>query len=366
MKKSILILVIAITISALFSSCSNEDVIQNNETLNVKVSANKNTIAGIDKVTVSEYGFLKFESPESYEEAVKQLSEMSKEELDNWEKSIGFVSSYSFYGISDFEENIPYTEDINANPELSIEGFKNSSYVDPLLLRIIDRYGIVQIGDFIFNSKIDDGYVLEIGSTDFAANYNDFKNGTFKADKMNMLTNEWDKNISENIDIFEYLKTGIKGLTLMSNKNMFHNKEVPDRSPTIVIDGSGTTYRADAKVSYQKAVFYFSLIAKLKYQRKGSGNLSPWVAVSTHMCFLTNYNLNMVTTCKYKAKKDSEKFPSPPHQNYQGMIDDNKLDWRAYHGGRKLEKYEMKAWFAYTDLNTVSTVTVYASLADGY
>lgn len=362
--KKLLSAIVAIALS--ISSCTQDDhPVQSTKTESeiLAKSAMDQSFAG---VSVSSQGFLKFETVDAYEEVLHQLSGMSNEELNNWEESIGFVSSYSYYGIENFENNIPYTEDINADPEITIEEFKNSSYVDPLLLRIIDRYGMIQIDKFVFNSRIDDGYVLEMNSSYLPTNYEDLKNGNFKSDRMNRLTNDWDQDVAGDIDIFDYLKTGITGLTLMSAKNMFHVKEVPDRSLTIVTDNSGTTYRADTKVSYQKAVFFFSLIAKLKYQRKASGNLSPWVAVTTELCFLTNYNLNMVTSCKYKPKKNSEQFPIPPHQNYQGRITDNKIDWRSYEGGRKLEKYELKAWFSYVDLYTVSTTEVYAGIASGY
>ncbi|MCE3074637.1 DUF4848 domain-containing protein [Chryseobacterium gwangjuense] len=361
--KKILSMILAIALS--LTSCMSDDSIQNTEMKNeiIAKSAMDQSFTG---VSVSSQGFLKFESVEAYEEVLNQLSGMSNEELNDWEESIGFISSYSYYEVENFENNIPYTEDINANPEITIEGFKNSSYVDPLLLRIIDRHGMIQIDHFVFNSRIDDGYVLEMNSSYLPTNYDDLKNGNFKSDRMNMLTNEWDLDVVGDIDIFDYLKTGVTGLTLMSAKSMFHKKDAPDMGPTHVIDNAGTTYRADAKVSYQKAVFFFSLIAKLKYQRKGTGNLSPWVAVTTQLCFLTNYDLNMVTSCKFKPKKHDEESPAPPHQNYPGLITDNKIDWRPYGGGRKLEKYELNAWFSYADLYTVNNVEIYAHIASGY
>lgn len=361
--KKLLPVILAITLS--LTSCMHDDPIQNAEITNEAISKNIMN-KSLNGVSVSNEGFLKFESVDTYEDVLQQLSQMSNDELNKWEQSMGFTSSYSYYDVENFENNLPYTKEINVDPEITIDGFKNSSYVDPLFLRIIDRYGIIQIDNFVFNSRIDDGYVLEMNSDYLPTNYDDLKKGTFKSDRMNMLTNDWDLDVIGDIDIFDYLNTGVTGLTLMSSKNLFHVKDVPDRTPTIVTDNSGTTYRADTKVSYQKAVFFFSLIAKLKYQRKAAGNLSPWVAVTTQLCFLTNYNLNMVTSCRYKPKKNSEAFPVPPHQNYQGIITDNKIDWRPYGGGRKLEKYELKAWFSYADLYTVNNLEVYAEVRSGY
>ncbi len=92
-------------------------------------------------------------------------------------------------------------------------------------------------------------------------------------------------------------------------------------------------YVRDAKVVYQKAVFYFSLQSKIK--SNWSGTCSNWI-------FIPSYDalLKLEGTTRFVKRCGNEQTPSITDYN-----NGRELNWRPYEGSRSLSKYDITVTF---------------------
>lgn len=150
-----------------------------------------------------------------------------------------------------------------------------------------------------------------------------------------------DSNVPNSQDVFELLNSGVIGLG--KTTGIFNVKSIENFDEN---DEAGTTWRAACKASYQKAVFFFSLMSEMKYQAKGTGFI--WTAKKTDICYVYNPLVGMYSICNYKPKFKSHQYPIVPHLNWPSRkVNTNKLVFRPYSGSRKLEIYDMDVYFAF-------------------
>ncbi|MBX2907620.1 MAG: hypothetical protein KF744_16365 [Taibaiella sp.] len=353
----------------------------------------------IGGVTTSRDGFLIFASRDSYDYVLSILGKYDDLQLDHWERSMGFTSAFTAFS---------YPEQFDVNSEDNL----NSLFEDDFLLRILDKNGLVQIGNQVFNLQVNNYRLLAINQNSFLNFQDAFVQGIFIPSVMNQF------NTLDEIDVFDILDTGITGIdynvgvfsdssasasaktigngkpkmttdppppppppppggTIGNGKPRMTGGESkppapgPDRTTIFTnknqynddVSGEGIngTFRADVKASYQKAAIYFSLMAELKYMKRISSS-SIWRIERTDICFVMNPTFFM-SYCSYKKRgSSSTDVPTVPHQqwvNRKVMV--NKLNWRPYEGSRQLDNYVMNVMFAYQNVvgSDIREVQVY-------
>lgn len=333
MKKTVLFFTLFSFSLILFNSCKKTEkaVQQSSHSISATAEISESSVEGIE---LTQEGYLKFSDRDAYDAVLEIIKDYSDEQMDEWEGTLGFVSAYTTfqspqtYGVSPSDNN-------------------NTIMEDPLFLRIIDRNGVIQIGDYIFRAEANNDRVLEMHENNKSGYFAQFKTGSFEPTVMNELCSATETE--EGDDIFEILATNVTGITkttgtptgitgtggayigcATNSGNNSTRKYNDDKS-----NGS-TTYRADCKSVYQAVVFYFSLMSELKYMRGGP---TIWTQQSTSISYSTGWG----TYCNFKPKNRAWQYPSVP-----GGTTSHKLTWRPYSGSRKLTNYDMNAIFLYT------------------
>jgi hypothetical protein len=331
-------------------------------------------------VTTSQYGFLSFTSRGSYDHVLSIIGKYDDHQLDAWEQSMGFTSAFTVY--SDPNK-------YNVHPGNNL----NSLFEDEFLLRFLDKNGMVQIGNQIFNVQVNNFRLMAINQNSFPYFQNAFIKGEFIPNVMNQF------NINEDIDVFDVLDTGVTGINFRikdyaddppppsSSSGSIRTKADrftgtgkpgtpwdPRRVETIftnkesfnydLLGDDGQTYRAQVKASYQTALLYFSLMTEMKYMRRYPSH-AFWDNMFTSICFIVGPTVSIAfkSYCDYKKMGDSTlHIPTVPHQNDPGMKHGvDKLNWRPYEGSRRLYSYTMDVMYAfinYADSPPVNTKAV--------
>lgn len=325
MRKLIFVFVAAglLTTTAL-TSCKKENAkaptatstTKNNNSALMRVVDNNFNQAALTGVSKSSQGFLVFTTQEAYENVLNIITTFSDEQLNGWEDALAFTSAYTAYA-----EPTVY----NVNPQDN----KNQNFGDPLMLRLLDASNMVQIEGFVFNVQTDNGYLLEMNQSHLAAHYASLKAGTFDANYMNKMD---ESAVGTNDDdIFMVLRTGVIGINNPGGTTPSAFGSEGDQANDDLYQ-QGTRHRASAKISYQKAGIFFSLVSELKYSR----GTSPEVAAKTTI------GLTTPTSCYVVPNKRSGYSVGKP-----GGVYDNKLTWRAYSGSRRLDKFDFRTTWSY-------------------
>lgn len=265
-------------------------------------------------VSVSSNGYLVFQNEDVYDSTLNQLATLNESELDAWENSLGYSS---------------LRQALNTETETFQIQTENRSANDDLLRTILNPDGVVQIGGYIFKAEADKGYVTELDAADIQ-HFDDFNTGTF----VTGVTNRFDLDEE---DAFDSLATGMRGQNFALRMPLFGTG---DKYNDDVYHGTGENefiWRADTKLSYQKAVFYFSLMGECKLQIKRP-NAVFWQGLSG----TNNIELKY---CDYYWKNKKNNTGSNPAYYQLSSTTANKLNFRPYSGNRALKEFYMRAHF---------------------
>ncbi|MDI9366698.1 MAG: hypothetical protein QM541_17205 [Flavobacterium sp.] len=285
----------------------------------MRVVDNNFNQAALTGVSKSTQGFLVFTTQDSYDAVLAIIKDFSEEQLNGWEDALAFTSAYTAYADPTA---------FNVNPQDN----KNQNFEDPLLSRILDVNGLVQIEGFVFKTAYDNHYVLEMNQSHLATHYNNFKAGTFDATVMN----KFDGSYDDELDLFAELRNGLVGNTPTAGTTTpFSTKKIKDKSSDeILTDQAGTQWKAECKAVYQNLPFYCRLFGEMKYTKKGG---SIWWAAKTDIKLFS-----ATSTCEYTPNRRSKVVKSV--SDYRN---DNKLNYNAYSGSRKLNTFILSLDFNY-------------------
>ncbi|MNS49169.1 hypothetical protein D3C72_817670 [compost metagenome] len=301
-----------------FASCSKPATEQANKQMTFK------TLSGqLATIQVSQdHGYLMFKDVTEYENTIQTLSQMTDAELDSWEASLtGFTSAYTAYGF-DIED-----------PSLVPADDKNSQAFDPLFKRIINADGIIQIGSFIFNSRLNEGFVLEMDAGNVSWAWNDFRSANFNSEIMNKFGANETEYLGNYNDVFELLETGVHGINLQTIALFGQNNTKTNTTE----ETPNANFRVRAENAYQSAVFYFSLITKGKVQWRhtGANGVFGWEVYSNGHIWYANSGTDVV---RYKARGiNNEEIKTGQYPT--GIITTGERKWRAYEGKRGLRYF---------------------------
>jgi hypothetical protein len=271
-------------------------------------------------VSLAAEGYLHFDSKEDYERIIESLTNASDDQLNQVEAALGFTSGYTYFGIKEAEEK---------GTEVRDPLFKNSVYFDEMILRLTDKNGIFQVGDYIFKLELDNGYILQMYEQDKEAYFGNFINGEYVSQVMN----KWNPTMeTEDNDIWEMLGTGVTGQEPMgligSIRDLWGDrvKYVEEGSNASVDQG----WRYKVIGSYQNLWLYRSVIIKFKYEKQG--NALPQRTVMNILC--ENSSTPTWGRLYYDGWQPHWKAPILADHPYDS---DRRYTtkWRMYEGGRK-------------------------------
>jgi hypothetical protein len=266
------------------------------------------------QVQKNSYGFLQFSSRDGFDSVMTNLIPMNTAQLDSWENGLGFTSR-------------------RRTIESSVLNYNTTLY-DEILLSIIDKDGLVQIGNTIFKAENDQGLCWTLSSSYASTDLNNLKNRIFIPTKMNKFN---DAMVS---DVYDTLATNIVGINMSRTRGVNEDKKNDD-----VSDGYGTTYRADCKNVYQNIVFAHSLFTEMKYMRKAGGIV--WSQFNTY--------IGMLSCCTQATFKPNNKPQQTKTPTTWSVSNGNKLNWRPYGpASRKLTSFNMPTTFYYSSFNQTS------------
>jgi hypothetical protein len=266
------------------------------------------------QVQKNSYGFLQFSSRGGFDSVMTNLIPMTTAQLDSWETGLNFTSRRRTTNYSGTNYN--------------------TTIYDEILLSIIDKDGLVQIGNTIFKAENDQGLCWTLSSNYASTDLSNLKNRVFVSSKMNKFN---DAMVS---DVYDTLATGIVGINMSKTRGINEDKQNDD-----VPDGNGTTYRADCKNVYQNIVFAHSLLTEMKYMRKAGGIV--WSQFNTY--------IGMLSCCTQATFTPKNKPTQTKTPTTWSVSNGNKLNWRPYGpASRKLIRFNMPTTFYYSSFNQTS------------
>lgn len=217
------------------------------------------------------------------------------------------------------------------------------------LREVLNTDNIFQIGSYLIKIDLLNDRGLMIASSNANA-YSSLVNNDQEAAGMMVLDGDEDFGLellesleSNTITPSEY-KTflaeracgGARRRKEANIEKWLETNEVCDEAPTV-----GRTYSMDNKVVYQKAIFYFSLQAKIR---------SVWrCTFGGNQLFIPMYyfvDTKLTGTVKYRRRCQTEVNNNVVMEEGYFGGGNGILDWRAYSGGRSLSHYDFNVDFA--------------------
>lgn len=328
-----------IAAALLAASCSK----QKTETVSPTVQLMNGTVpipAG--SVTRTSYGFLKFKDLATYEAALSVISNLSDAQLDAWEMSLGYQSAYSYYNIAAVDLTLSEDSATGEEKRANIPGFKNSVVEDDLLLRIMDKNGMIQVGDYVFAASMDEGYILETNARNLGRQYTNLSTGVFVPSVMNKFNGDDAAYTAKYESVFELLdQTDTTGINPGNfSPVLFSTKDITKgQDEFYIVDNLGgkNYYRFKLQNVYQTAVMYYSLLNKNWVQAKNS--LGIWTKEYDH-AYMQYVNLS-TDQVKYK-KKGSSTWIDKSQIYPTDIYPPTKQKLRVYEGGKKLLEYKFE------------------------
>lgn len=316
MRKITIGILCAGLLSLVISSCKKQDekVAPRSSTT---TEAPQNRTASTDGVILSPQGFLVFSSEALYEAKLHELALLNGQELDDWESGLGYTSLRH-----------KLNEETESNPVVTL----NRTADDDLFRTLINVNGMVQIGNYIFKASVDSGYVSELDVADMQY-FDQFMAGEF----IEGISNKF--NLDED-DAFGKLDGGLKGSNELLRTPIFGSGDKYNDDLKFSPE-SATTWRADCKAQYQKAVFYFCLMTELKHMFR----IHPdpfWTPNSQRIQLYCDYSWE-------NKRGNTGNYLNFFREEYSAT----KLNYKAYAGSRGLKGGStIKAKFYYQNVCT--------------
>lgn len=297
-----------------------------------------------------ETDFLRFKDRQVFERYSTSLNNIPKGmELDKFLSSM--EARYNFSSLRAANTTI------RTDPTARVASKTNSCIEDDFLASMLNPDGIIQIGKWIFRLDICAEKVYALAEKD--------KNLLGEL-KKKMPTHKAVLIFSTDDEVLDLLgttKPGAKVAICLNDRRAegATDETFPNRQRFVIssptISTSPVEYFADAKVVYQKAGIYFSLLAELKYMRRLQDD-SNWFWNQEYT------SMSLLTTYRYKRRCSDEYSDS----GYNSVGYDNKINQRVYESSIGLAKYSLSGDFTYVVNHTSPPQSTSFRLAinDGY
>ncbi|UZS00049.1 hypothetical protein [Chondrinema litorale] len=198
-----------------------------------------------------------------------------------------------------------------------------------IIADLLNEDGIIEIGEYLFKINMSQEQVLALHRDNLEDSYNALLEGDTNNDDILLF--------STNDDVLEMISNGETSSGSNARTALFGcGENGADKDIDEDNEYYGSDRRMVCRVEYQKYGIYFSLIAKVKSQKKVAG---IWVGAGYE-----GENQGLDFYVKYKPKCRSEVVKQGTV--YEDSGDNNELSKRPYESTRKLHKYHYEAQFS--------------------
>lgn len=277
------------------------------------------TIESIEEVTYGvslQEGILKFIDESTFENYVLQLD---VENLDEWEKSINFYSLRSL--INDSNEGISEeSQDFTVFPTESMR-----------FCSILNKHGIVQVGDWIFKLNFDNREVWAISEQDKFLVEN-LMNNNYSKEKM--------LKFSFEDDIFDMLDNESAELKRRCKESCAFSTQdvVPNSDDYWYCETNGDEYGAELKSDLDNFGIWKHLYTKFKHRKKGALNASD-----EYVLFDVYFDYYWKKRCKKETDSGTEYIQVDLWGNLSQPSSGRTYRKDHYEGTRCLSKYSLES-----------------------
>lgn len=265
----------------------------------------------------TEQGFLRFENRDAFDQICEELSEYTIDHLTEWAIGLELIS------LSECRSN---------GSELDQDN--NTRCDDYLWTSLIDRYGLIQIGNYIYKSETDLDIAWSMSVDHMDSDLSNLITRNYVAEKMNIFNSSFD--LDNDIDIIEFVETGRVGVNKINSfkpraVHGYKHKPTPADECQQQGEEKGICNRGDAKAVYQNFIIYHSLYTELKTYKK-SANGNTWVPFSTLSCMIGAGGQSDCGYVKRNSNTWTYKVKNSCNTGYH-------IDWRPYQGTRRLKSF---------------------------
>jgi hypothetical protein len=240
------------------------------------------------------------------------------ENLDEWEKSIGFYSLRSFIN----DKNKGINEESQDFTQYPTESMRFSS--------ILNKNNIVQVGDWIFKLNFGKREVWAISEQDKFL-IKDLINNNYKKEKM--LVFSFEDNIFEILDTENIEKARCKESCAFSTQDV-----VPDNDNYWYCDANGDEYGAELKSDLDNLGIWKHLYTKFKHRKKGALNASD-----EYVLFDVYFDYYWKKRCKKETDSGTEQIQINLFGNLSQPSSGRTYRKDHYKGTRCLSKYSLQS-----------------------
>lgn len=282
---------------------------------------------------------------------------------------------FVFSTVDSYENFISERKGDNSNGKSRTTSLDKSSQDtlidDPFLQSILDEKNMIQIGGkiYLLDFSTETCYVLENADDNISLlEHKDIASGKVKAYPFDVEV----LHLEDIEDEYAYLVDGGTPSDNAKKKAKCKDKGAKRRKDTngdpkihnIYLCSDVCSYgvaNPDAKLVYQKAAIYFSLITKFKYSFRRYNDLN----------FFTSESTDIVVDISYKFKPKCKPEESYIYPTFDLNCQDKGLfAERAYESTRALNKYEMTVFYQWSQSgcydNTSGYANTFLSISNGY
>lgn len=321
------ILMLSAMVGLFFTSCKKEDFLQDEKSSltsesNSEINTTNDSEEDVFKTT---HGYLKFENREVFENYLEMFHESSEEELATWNQSLNFESSKLYWAT-----------------QINTTGNLNSMSDDDLLLSILDKDGLVQIGEGIYKIQSNKELCWTLGAQNYSF-LKEFRIGNFIPEAMNVFNSEFDG------DVYEEMEKGTVGVD--QSELELGQKEAgviyDDGGGAVILPStSNPQYKISVITRCKRLGIYHTMDTRYRHYKRSS--VGVWLPNKTLVMFenhsptMTNY-----AWCVPKDRSAQTKYPTNPQIGVQ--VNRSSITWRPYRSTRILTEFNMGTRFAIYD-----------------
>jgi hypothetical protein len=315
---------IIVMLSLVMFSCGKKQI--NSEKATNNLSPMISNSVGIHPIDNYNSQFLVFDDRNEGDLVLDQIKNLSISELDAWSDEMGIVNSRKYFITNPTHQN------------------NNDAVENEILSTVINKDGIVQIGDIVYMHDLNSGQVWTLNLT--LSNYSklpDLINKQFNESCMNIF------NLDEE-DIIEKAETGVVGISQKKLRGIF-GIDIHPTPITYTISSPSGDFTIDWKSSYQNLGIIKSLQSKLRHYTGPANMFNPFNAPVAMGYDLVN------SSGKFKKQGSSTWITITGNSHWYGVAIRGKCDNRPYIGFRRLKEIQFNpVWFCEDNLGVTRTL----------
>lgn len=278
--------------------------------------------------------FMKFDNRAELDATLNEIKDFEVEALDQWSAQQNFVNARVYFRNNSAEVN------------------KNDAVESDILYTIMNKDGLIQIGDYVYMHDLNSGLIWTISREKFGVYGENFIGKNYLPQVMNKF------NLEEE-DIIERTETGVVGISQNKLRGQVTGIFGIDNKPPAITysDGNGNSFTFDWKASYQNLGIVKSLFAKLRHY-PGAANGVTFNMTGITWGNATPFNkpisvgfLSPAVISKIKFKPNKQSTITLSQNNFPSPIFSGMMSITPFSGTRRLDIIDLDVTWSATDVN---------------